>query len=81
MCSQDPGNRLEGSGPRCLTPGFWSALGFFLFDMFDRPRDRRDERRGITQGLFGQLELRDQHAGFIDNDQTIALIQGRAPSA
>ena len=51
------------------------CLGFFLLDVLDGPRDRRDERRRVGQGLFGQLELRNQHAGSIDNDQTIALIQ------
>jgi len=54
--------------------------GFLLFDVLDRLRERRDERRRISQVVLSQLEFGNQHAVFVYKDQTIALFHSDAPS-
>ena len=50
----------------------------FLFNPFDRLYERRDKYLRLSQGVLRQLELRDQHARFVDNDQPIALFHSHA---
>jgi len=47
--------------------------GLFLFNILDRLFERPDKGLRLSQGILSQLELRDQHASLVDNDQPIAL--------
>ena len=51
---------------------------FLLFDVVDQLFERRDKGLRLSQGVLRQLEFRDQHASFVDNDQPIALIHRHA---
>jgi hypothetical protein len=67
---QEENNRSEDR--RC-------ASGVFLFDLLDRLRERRDERRRVSQVALGDLEFRHEDAVFVHKHQTIALFHGDAP--
>ena len=54
--------------------------GLFLFNILDRLFERLDKSLRLSQSVFRQLEFRDQHAGFVDNNQPIALFHSDAPS-
>lgn len=53
--------------------------GFLLFDVLDRLRERRDERRRVGQVVLSHLEFRDQYTVFVHEDQTIAPFHSDAP--
>ena len=64
------GGREEG-------PVFFS--GVFFFDLLYRLRERRDERRRVSQVALRHLKFRNQHTVFVHKHQAIALFHSDAP--
>jgi hypothetical protein len=68
---------LAGQAPAGKTEREHSRLLFF--NVFDRLFDRRDKGIRLSQVAIRELELRDQHAGLVDNNQPITLFHNNTP--